>query len=487
MVLIRGKRAGLAAALDGLQGGLQAGFGMGQQMRRTQLAEREQAAQEERYRQSVQLASQAAALDAQREKRYADEQDRNNKLQDEQRAGARALIDSRIEGITPEQTAPGAPPIDGIGPKSLSKFGAGLMQHHDRVLSHAKSVAAKLPPEMHEKFWGDVQRGLQRDQQDATVAKLKSDLEGFGNDANTELGGGPVQDLMGEAGDGQAKKGSGALGRFSEIRALLDSASDPNMDPEQRQKIITTAAQGIGQTHDLLNREELRREEVASTVAQYQQAFAAEEQGLAALGKSPEAMVLRERLKAKKLALIQYKRDRDFDLQKALSDADDITLPTARTGTGGGGESDIKSRELDARIRKDATERADKLFAEEQKKDKDDPTRLPWESIYAKEYLRLGGQGDRAPEQGAGAPGPGGSPNPVAAPGGALEKTLFDPAPWKKEVQKLAESGNDIDARALFLKNNPQLKKKKLSEEEATRKAVEQTMYDSRNTVRGGM
>lgn len=349
MVLIRGKRAGLAAALDGLQGGLQAGFGMGQQMRRTQLAEREQQAQEERYKQSVALASQAAALDAQREKRYADEAARNNQLQDEQRAGARALIDSRIEGITPEQTKPGYIANGGM---LQSDFDAGLSAHHARVLDHAKAASRNISPEFLDRFWGDVSSGLQNDQQKAQIAKFQSDLEGFGNDANTELGGGPIRDLMGEAGDGQAKKGSGALGRFGELKGILDSIAgqDPMLaaTPEERQKMLAerqkalqVVAQGIGQTHDLLNREELRREEVASTVAQYQQAFAAEEQGLAALGKSPEAMVLRERLKAKKLALIQYKRDRDFDLQGALEAADKITLPTARGGAGAqGGGSD---------------------------------------------------------------------------------------------------------------------------------------------------
>ena len=152
MVLqLQSKGSKLAAGLSGLREGLAQGFSMGQTARRTQLAEREQLAQEERYKQSVALASQAAALDQQREDRYAAEAARNNQLQDEQRQGMRDLTNARLDTITPEQTAPGYVKEGGLaqagraGLAGPSAFFAGLNVHRGRITHPRVAESLGLP------------------------------------------------------------------------------------------------------------------------------------------------------------------------------------------------------------------------------------------------------------------------------------------------------------------------------------------------------
>lgn len=356
----------------------------------------DKATDDARYADAVKRANDEAAIRKAQEARRADEYSRQTKNEDQAKAGLAQLAQFRLGQM-------GGPPTDpnAQGPtQSGDPLSSAINQHTSQVLSHAQEMLKTLPPEFHDRLLGEVQFGLHRDQQNAIIDKLSSDIENLGNDTTTEIGGGPVQDLLGEAGDGQSKKGSGALGRLSEAKAILETirGSDPTTPQEyqQRQQQIAAVSQAIGATHDQLNREQARRNDVAATVAGLQPRIAADRAHALTLDPNdPLAEILMQRANAKDMALAQYSRDRNMtysDLQKAMTSANSITLPMPRASTSGGGGS-----RADAMTRAQAIELANK----DPRMAKDAPEQLNQNqrnAIVAEYMMKLGVQ-DQSPEQ----------------------------------------------------------------------------------------
>mgnify|MGYP000967725277 CR=1 FL=1 len=116
-----------------------------------------------------------------------------------------------------------------------------------------------------------------------------------------------------------------------------------DVSPATRQDPIERGERKVGHA-----RRQVRRQEIAATVADYEPMIAQEQAAIAALPptlKLALGPILMERLNKKRYILVAAKRNRDItsaDLLKQLDEADKITLPVGRgVGVGGGSNSDL--------------------------------------------------------------------------------------------------------------------------------------------------
>lgn len=339
--------SGFAAGAPGLAAGL----------RHKQDQEREDA----RYKEQVRLAQERLDLDKAREERSKADFERQNTQRDQVAQGYAALDQERVNSITPEQTAPGFVESGGAsqamkaGFAAPTAFAAGLMARHDKLLTHAGEVAKRLPPAtspeaaaIHERFWSDVQHGLQRDQNEAYAQKTQSDWQKLMRDVVSPHGGGGVEDLLPEVQE-----------RAESNLQMLQTAQALPPGP-QRDKAIAEAQQSSRQSLDKqrsdIRETRTRRLKINSLVTSFQPAIDRKRAALygGADGSGPVVdpdlvPTMEARLDAKQDVLERAKTDPDMTTEQFMAEwekTNSITVPRpGRAPTGPKGPDELKIRD----------------------------------------------------------------------------------------------------------------------------------------------
>jgi len=429
-VYIKGKNGKLSDALAGLQAGLVQGFGMGQQARRTALAERDQAAQEQRYRQQVEHANRLYELDVAQSRRADEDQAAQRQREADTRESTAALGEYATQEPITKEFGQGA----GVF--------ADLQAAQDAELARTAGIAKRITTPEAQRMFIQEQRAKMEDQQNqALIEHNKTRLE--------RLGASPLHSEGGELGH----KGEARAARLKELSDILEQATTP----EARAKALSLVGNAL-QTQimdDAVEADRLRT--VARTAQAAQQDMATMEQVVAqnrAAGVAPEVLAdMEASLGAMGTTLAFYEASGGEMTPQQFSQAWQMArrarAPRPAAESGPKEPDPMKAKELDTRIRTAAATAAQKEYAALIKGGLKvgDPNLPTIEALTAKHYLWLGGVGDNAPpEQTTPA-----TPEEVKT-DGALGKSLFNPDAYKSEIQQLLDGGEGRKARELFKK-----------------------------------
>lgn len=286
--------------------------------------------EDENRKKYIALAEKRVAIEEAEEERRKREFDR----QDEIRAGMGAISEERIGRIRPEQTAPGFVQEGGLqeagkaGMFAPTAFAAGLMQHHQAALDHARKVVAKLPPEVHGEYLQQVEGRLREDTQQAMLAKASSDIDNLGKDLATPEGGGGAEDLL-----------PGITERIQGFREVLQAAADPNLDPKQRAEALRTVQDGVRKQKLDLIQTKVRRKRMAALTATFSQKndLARTEAMAESIPEDVRATLL-ARADEREAILIAAQLDPDItteELMKAWHTAGTASVPRPTRGSSG--------------------------------------------------------------------------------------------------------------------------------------------------------